>query len=260
MSRGLSKPARADMARCLRWKQYGQDPRQARVSENPRGSLRLTGGGVNKKGAIQQVLEWHGKLSPHNPAMPSGSAGHRQPRFSMAQALCAHRRCNVRGFCQGSGFGQKSCGRNAISGSPSGGFSVRFSFLPPRLSPTVHPCAPHASGPASGDHLPIGAWIRACPDAWPRVVFSWQRTWRAECRLSPPARGSLLPRFRCEPPGTTPRSAQNTRSFPSYAAPRTASLGHLARVATILCASWSASFPTIHGSHPREIPARAGYL
>jgi len=108
--------------------------------------------------------------------------------------LCAHRRCKVCGFCQGSGFGQKYFGGNAISGSRSGGFSVRFSFLPPRLSPTVHPCAPHATNPASGDHLPIGAWIRACPDTWPRVVvFSRQRPWRAECRLGPLARCSPWP-------------------------------------------------------------------
>ena len=108
--------------------------------------------------------------------------------------MCAHRRCKVCGFCQGSGFGQKYFGGNAISGSRSGGFSVRFSFLPPRLSPTVHPCAPHATNPASGDHLPIGAWIRACPDTWPRVVvFSRQRPWRAECRLGPLARCSPWP-------------------------------------------------------------------
>ena len=69
MSRRLCKPARADMARCLRWKEYGQGPRQARVGEKPWGSLRLSDGGVNKNGAISQLSEWHEKLRPCNMLM-----------------------------------------------------------------------------------------------------------------------------------------------------------------------------------------------
>ena len=112
-------------------------------------------------------------------------------------------------------FGQKYFGGKAVSGSPSGGFSVRFSFLPPRLSPTVHPYAPHASGPVSGDHLPIGAWIRSCAIVRPRVVvFIWQRTWRAECRHRPPARRSATPTASHGSAGPTPRSVQETRSLP----------------------------------------------
>ena len=74
------------------------------------------------------------------------------------------------------------------------GFSVRFSLPAPHPSPLGPPCPTDVPGLSRRDHPLTGAGIRRCPTAWHNpVAFTWQRTWRAECRLSHPARGSPSP-------------------------------------------------------------------